>query len=133
MQERLATQKQSAAGPGGGGGSGEGGAQARSRGQQEAQLGAEAVHQLQEQCDAAAAAVRDEAERREEQQREAWDQQAAWLREEIAAESESCKQHTRAIDLEWEAVQNAATPQQARGAMAVVRQHCEQVGERAVA
>jgi hypothetical protein len=71
--------------------------------------------------------VRDQAEQREEQRREQWDQQVAWLKDEIATAAESCKQHNRAIDLEWEAVHNSTTPQQAHEAMMAVCQHCEQV------
>ena len=127
MQERLAAQKQKQQGAAGGEGGGGDGAAGQARGKHEAALAAEAVRQLREQCDAAAAAVREAAEAREDEQREAWEQQGAWLKGEIATEAESCRQHNRAIDLEWEGVHNATTPQAAHDAMLAVRAHCDQV------
>ena len=71
--------------------------------------------------------ARNQAEQREDQRRDQWDQQVAWLKEEITREAESSRQHNQAIDLEWEAVHNSITPQQAHEAMLAARKHCEQV------
>lgn len=128
MQERLAAQKQQGAGGSGEGGSEGAGAHHPSKGRHEAQLSEDAVRQLREQCDAEVAALRDRAEQREDARREQWGQAAEALRAQVAAEAEACKEHNRAIDLEWENVHNSTTPQAAAEAMAAVQQHCEQVG-----
>ncbi|GAB4823123.1 hypothetical protein N2152v2_010169 [Parachlorella kessleri] len=126
VKEKLAAQKQRQLGSTAGDAVG-GSSLADGKGKREAQLGLEAVKQLRAECDGVIAAARNQAEQREDQRRDQWDQQVAWLKEEITREAESSRQHNQAIDLEWEAVHNSITPQPAHEAMLAARKHCEQV------
>lgn len=126
VQDRMAADKQQSSQNG----TSESGAvtlQQQAKGKLEAQRGLEAVQRLYKQCEESVTTFREQAERREEQRKEQWDQQEFCLKDEVASELEMSKEQNREIDLEWEAVQNAITHQQAFAAMTVVQQHCEQV------